>query len=315
MAELKDAEVCGPNITAAEKYDKTKCCPTCTRGGTPTPKDQCSADKVKQCWTDSRKCEMDEIPTYEEGQCCKSCINKMRKKKLREVAKCAKKAACAADKMSEADEEDTDGCMKCRRPRIKAQCASACEENKICKKVADGAKCVGKKKKRFKMAVKKNAAQAVKDFVEDATPEEIRAMVVEAVERLCENPKHATKCEENLPKIKEHMEVKITKRLATKGEGTKKDGVTIEKAPTNDDVQTSFEVDMPEEEASRRHLLRAEEPLDLVEDAMNGADTDLELSGDSGDIEAGGDNDTKGSGAFFQGASLAACVGLLLMVL
>lgn len=286
-------------------FDAGKCCPKCKRVA-PAERDtskKCTKDDVEKCIESARPCDGNEIADPEEKLCCKTCAAPERKKTLRDVARCGKRDVCDDGE----DPTDNDGCPSCRRARPKPTCDPACGEKQICVKkrpprnnatTADGAGagdvgnvCVGKKKPRkFKMKVRAGAKQLAQSFTSDATEEEIRAAVIELVARVCENPEFSKPCEENQQEIIDKLIVKINERVA--------------------DEEVDFEVTMPEEapeEAPSRRLEDSMSDLDLVEKAINeNFDGDFSFEKDAAE--------DKKSSAWIKGASLALCMGLLLLV-
>lgn len=286
----------------ADFFDEATCCPTCKREKPAGRADgaKCAKEDVKTCIMAARPCGDDEVAEMEAEQCCKTCADKRHKHDLVDVARCAKVDECAAG--SEPTQAADDKCPSCRPAKPALVCPAECEGKKVCRenRAKDANICVGKKPvKKFKMKVKAGAKQGAKAFAADATNEEIREAILEAVDRFCENPDHNPKPCDKQQEVDENLIVKITERRAAKDE-------------------VDFDVELPEEPTSRRLAdgLADDDGMDLVEHALNeNYDTEIGFEEDAGtgDKDKGAADDSK-SAAWIKGASLALCMGLLLLV-
>jgi hypothetical protein len=254
------------NSTKADFFDETTCCPTCkpkkivkpaepeNKKGNGTVR-HCDKAKMDECKAAIRDCFEGEKATRVEGSCCASCVRPDAKKKLKDIAK-------RNDKPGPVKNED--GCADKKCGEGEKRCVRALK--KETHKLSDALKCVPKKHKKFLIKVKKTlkeegAITAVKSFLEGATDDEARDVIVEIVNRYCSNPDFAKVCDKYQDFVLRYLVAKVTK--------------DPEKP---EEVSVDVDVPVPVEEGERRALLAVlrrlteEDAMDLVSSAMSNSD-------------------------------------------
>lgn len=279
----------------ADFIDFETCCPTCSRPGASKEKDgkgkapKCSKSDFLKCMEDplTLPCDEDEKPERD-GLCCNRCKRSDVGKALKKLGRCGKVPECA-DGEEPASLDDVDGepqCKTCKRPR--PNCAGGCGKDSVCVrgKGEDATpKCVNKKMKKMKIRAKKalKASDDTKEFIQGATEEEIRAMLVELVERFCDQAENQEECDANRQTLIDGLVVRImAKKEAKEAEGAD---------DTEEDVEeVDVEVDVPEATSRRRNLLAASTPADLLDSAVaDNDDSEIDVTdGDTADDDESG---------------------------
>ena len=181
---------------------------------------ECKKGEFKTCSKAARRCEANEDPMMEEGQCCMTCRRRGRDTPARDMAKCAGVPECAAAEEPIKAQDDSGGfvCPTCRKG--KPTCEPACDEGKgkgkgngkgeVCVRSRETdakGKCLPKKRRRFKLRAQKAVDRA---FLKNATAAEVEELFAEFVQRFCDKPKNEKICKFKTALL-DGLKVKITK--------------------------------------------------------------------------------------------------------
>lgn len=260
IANLTD---CAPKATFDDVFDKATCCLTCKRPGRGRGDDdddddkesrekRCPEDQFEACLESTRVCEQGERPKYD-GLCCLTCKREEHDKKLSKIAECGRIPECEGDEMP-GKVEPVDGEWQCPTCRPgKPTCSPSCGDGEVCirSKKAKRTTCVGRKKLKFKVQAQAALAPVLAEG-NAATEEEIRAVLVELVERYCAKAVNLEECTAHADALVDGIVVKVLEKSATDVSGT-----------------ADVEVEVPEPEtAPVRRLLAGSSPADLLENAI-----------------------------------------------
>jgi hypothetical protein len=280
--KLKNAAEC-PKRTADFKksdfFDEETCCPKCRpKQSLLQPKNEkpinvsaivarfCPKDKLERCKQDMPECFDKERPSFMNGVCCGSCVRKDSKKRLVDVVKRNKPAPV----------KNEDGCDKATCPAGKKRCIRAFTKgsHKLSKNVF---KCVTKKHKKLIIKARKalKDAEVVKDiksFLKNATDSEAHNLVLELINRVCDNPDFEAVCDKHQEFVTRYLVAKVSRRAKSNETEENKD----------EELIVNLELPVPAVEERRRLSIRRltedEDVMDLVNAAINNSEELGELS-------------------------------------
>lgn len=294
-ASIAGLPECTAETDKSTVFDAATCCVTCKRPeGDRTGDKQCTVDQFKTCMESIAVCEAGEQMVLEPSQCCASCKRPERIFNALDVATClSDRPACAADEKPAWMLGER--CATCKpAPPV----CSSCADPKVCVRTKAGPKCVSKKARKLKIKAK---AVAMKAKLEGISKEEVREMVLEMVERYCENPDHAVLCEKK-DALRDGLRCKATK---------------------NANGETEVELEVPDETGvySRSFQTLSEGGFtaqantsgDLLDAAMQDADaaSDFTVTVET-EAEAGGEANSASTTAFSAFSAFVLFVGAAL---
>jgi hypothetical protein len=277
--KLKNAAEC-PKRTADSKksdfFDKETCCPKCRpKQSLLQPQNKkpindlkkdlkatvarfCPKDKLERCKQDMPECFDEERPSFMNGVCCGSCVRKDSKKRLVDVVKGNKPAPV----------KNEDGCDKATCPAGKKRCIRAFSKgsHKFSQNVF---KCVTKKHKKLIIKARKalKDAEVVKDiksFLKNATDSEAHNLVLELINRVCDNPDFEAVCDKHQEFVARYLVAKVSRPKSN------------EEDDKDEELIVDLDLPVPAVEERRRLSIRRltedEDAMDLVNAAINNSE-------------------------------------------
>lgn len=173
-------------------FDFETCCMSCKIAPPAKLKatGKCTRDDIKKCVSAMPTCDMGQKPEKVDGKCCPSCVPAWRKCTFAERMKECKNVAQCDDDEQPAPVEGS--CCPSCRPHKKPTCTTTCQTGKICARKKDDNKkatCVNSKVKTYNLKLN---TTAVGSSTVDA--DDVRQMVLDKIERYCENPENDALC-------------------------------------------------------------------------------------------------------------------------
>jgi hypothetical protein len=276
--------ICKPAVEANFHaiFNQATCCFTCKRKGDrpyrreheshKDKKERCTREAFKQCEQYSRVCEPgEEAARMDDGLCCMTCKRDQALDLFQNIAHCGDIDECADGEVAVRPKftpwtsagAHRNQCPTCKPP--KPQCASKCKKQ-VCVRSKDGesTKCVGKKAMNFKIQARGALAEVLQNSTDDNLIEEqIRAVIIEVVERYCDQAANSEECVASKEECVDGMVVHVLQSL---GDGAGYEEETIDVV-----------IDVPED-TTRRHLLSSHSlssPATLLENAIADSDSNV----------------------------------------
>jgi hypothetical protein len=199
----------------------------------------------------------------DDGLCCQTCKREDADEDKEKIARCPDVPECEEGEVPVRPESKgkrgDKQCPTCKKG--KATCATGCGDNQICVtknkgKSGESTKCVGKKGRAFMFKAKDALAEVLKEATEEVTEEQVRAILVEMVERYCDQAANSEECALSKSEVIEGMLVKV---LAKVTKGAKEEDLEVE-------------VEIPETTTERRRLLT--DSGTLLDNAIADSDVD-----------------------------------------
>jgi len=184
---------CGPIIEGESIFNPETCCVTCRKTSTDKPVSECTREDFLACIESTSECVGTEEPFRLPGQCCASCKRPSLNVPLLDVAKCAAVPDCAAGEKPFYVRGDAGlfSCPSCNKPRLNCTCGNG----NVCTRAGE---CRRSKVVKLFMKAKQDAQRAE---LKNATPKEVRMMLIEITKRFCDQTKNAERCASNLESL------------------------------------------------------------------------------------------------------------------